>query len=160
IDLNVGETQVVELADHKKVRVRLLDLREARDELRNAVRRAEVRVQVADQEVTLVSANYRLPVTVAGVQIDCPVTKGYQQDNGKWPDGRDPGGLARAARLRLWPGAPLLAPGTFLYPVKQRWFASYTEMANEPVDGGDDPLSRQVYYHYGLDIGGAEGLVE
>jgi murein DD-endopeptidase MepM/ murein hydrolase activator NlpD len=35
-------------------------------------------------------------------------------------------------------------------------------MANEPVyvDGGDAPGPRKIYYHYGLDIGGSEGLVE
>ena len=35
-------------------------------------------------------------------------------------------------------------------------------MANEPsfVDGGDAPVNRKTYYHYGLDLGGAEGLTE
>jgi murein DD-endopeptidase MepM/ murein hydrolase activator NlpD len=35
-------------------------------------------------------------------------------------------------------------------------------MANEPtyVDGGEQPGRGNVYYHYGLDIGGAEGLVD
>ena len=44
-------------------------IRNDRDEMRDAVRKAEVKVDVAGQEVTLVSANYRLPITVAGVQI-------------------------------------------------------------------------------------------
>jgi hypothetical protein len=67
IDLNVGETQEVELPGGKKVAVKLLDLHEVRDELRNAVRKAEAAVEVAGERVSLVSANYRLPVTVAGV---------------------------------------------------------------------------------------------
>jgi murein DD-endopeptidase MepM/ murein hydrolase activator NlpD len=35
-------------------------------------------------------------------------------------------------------------------------------MANEPVfvDGGELPGKTNIYYHYGLDFGGAEGLVE
>jgi murein DD-endopeptidase MepM/ murein hydrolase activator NlpD len=77
--------------------------------------------------------------------------------------GIDPWGLDKAARIRLWPaGAPLLDSTTFLYPAKNRWFASLTHMANEPVfvDGGENPLVKKIYYHYGLDIGGAEGLVE
>src|SRR6202171_1272587 len=51
---------------------------------------------------------------------------------------------------------------TFRYPPRQRWFASATHMANEPVhvDGGENPLNKKIYYHYGLDIGGAEELVE
>jgi murein DD-endopeptidase MepM/ murein hydrolase activator NlpD len=53
-------------------------------------------------------------------------------------------------------------PGTFVYPVRQRWFASSTQMANEPcyVDAGERPQNRKIYYHYGLDFGGAEGLIE
>ncbi len=163
IDLNVGEVQEVELADGKKVRIKLLDLQETSDSLRNAVRKAEVKVEVAGTTVTLVSANYRLPLTVAGVQIDCPITRGYRKNSTKDTSGRDPWGLDKDARLRLWPaGAPLINPGTFLYPAKQRWFASGTQMANEPchVDGSEDPVVKQIYYHYGLDIGGAEGLVE
>src|SRR5215211_5755680 len=36
-------------------------------------------------------------------------------------------------------------------------------MANEPVfvDGGERPGDgKRIYYHYGLDIGGAEGMVD
>jgi len=35
-------------------------------------------------------------------------------------------------------------------------------MANEPVfvDGGERPSQRNIYYHYGLDFGGAEGMVD
>ncbi len=35
-------------------------------------------------------------------------------------------------------------------------------MANQPsfVDGSETPWGRRIYYHYGLDIGGAEGLTE
>ena len=109
---------------------------------------------------TLVSANYRLPVTVGGVQIDCPVTRGYYKNCDPFEDSW---GLDKDARLRLWPaGSPWVAPGTFVYPIKQRWFAGATQMANEPsfVDGGDAPAGRPIYYHSGLDIGGCEGLVE
>jgi murein DD-endopeptidase MepM/ murein hydrolase activator NlpD len=163
IDLAVGEWQEVELSSGKKVAVKLLNLQEKRDQLRNAVRKAEVTVEVAGEKLTIVSANYRLPVTVAGVQVDCPVTKGYRQNNAKGVSGEDPWGLDKDARLRLWPaGSPLLNLGTFVYPARQRWFASATHMANEPVhvDGGENPLDRSIYYHYGLDIGGAEGLVD
>src|SRR5438445_8642169 len=66
VDLNVGESGEVTLANGKKVAVRLVDLQESRDELRDAVRKAEVKVDVAGQEVALVSANYRLPNTIAG----------------------------------------------------------------------------------------------
>jgi murein DD-endopeptidase MepM/ murein hydrolase activator NlpD len=157
VDLDVGESQVVELGG-RRVTVRLLDLQEARDEVCGAVRSAQVRVEVDGRTVTLTSATYNLPVTAGSVQIDCPITKGYYRDTRT-----DAWGLEKDARLRLWPaGSPWMTPGSFAYPARQRWFASMTQMANEPVyvDGGDVPGPRKIYYHYGLDIGGSEGMVD
>ncbi len=163
VDLDVGQSAEVTLDDGNKVVVRLLDLKEQRDSLRSAVRRAEVQVEVAGQSVTLVSGTYRLPTTVGRIQIDCPITRGYLDRSTKTTGGLGPWGLERAARLRVWPaGSTLVNPGTFMYPARQRWFASSTQMANEPtyVDGGEKPGSGNIYYHYGLDIGGAEGHVD
>ena len=158
VDVNLGQSQEVALSNGKRVTVKLLDLQETRDSLRDAVREARVLVEVDGQQVSLTSANYELPRTVAGVRIDCPITKGYLTNcsSEAW-------GLAADARFRLWPaGSPLMNPGTFVYPAKQRWFASSTQMANEPcyVDAGERPQNRKIYYHYGLDFGGAEGLIE
>lgn len=158
VDLKLGESRTVELCSGKKVEVKLLDLQEVSDSVRNAVRKARVRVEVDGTPAELTSANYELPKTVGEVRIDCPITKGYLDNSGS-----DAWGLEKDARLRLWPAdSPLLTPGTFVYPVKQRWFASATQMANEPcyVDAGERPNVRKIYYHYGLDFGGAEGMVE
>lgn len=162
VDLNIGESQEVTLGE-KKVAVKLVELIETSDTLRNAVRRATATVDVGGQRVALVSANYNLPVTAGGVQIDCPITRGYTKNSTKTTGGIAPWGLVKDARLRLWPaGSPWLNPDTFQYPAKQAWFASQTQMANEPtyVDGGERPGMGNVYYHYGLDIGGAEGLID
>ncbi|MGD0091625.1 MAG: PKD domain-containing protein [Planctomycetota bacterium] len=158
LDLDLGETQETELADGSKARVKLLDLRETRDSVCKSLREVRVTVAVNGTPVTLSSANYRLPLTVGGVQIDCSVTRGYATGSKEnvWT-------LEKDARLRLWPaGSSWIEPGTFQYPVRQRWFASDTQMANEPVfvDGGERPGGAKPYYHYGLDFGGAEGLVE
>ena len=158
VDLDVGKSAEVELCDGDKVKVKLLDLRETRDSIRDAVREARVKIEIDGQTAWLTSANYELPRTVGKVRVDCPVTKGYVANSKS-----DAWGLEKDARLRLWPaGSPLLTPGSFVYPVKQRWFASATQMANEPcyVDAGERPDSRKIYYHYGLDFGGAEGMVE
>lgn len=157
VDLNLGEAAAVRLADGNTVEVKLLNLQERRDRLRNAVREARVTLQVNGQTLTLSSANYHLPVTVGGVQVDCPITKGFVQR------GSNPWALDKDARLRLWPaGAPWIQPGTFRYPLRQRWFANDTQMANEPtfVNGDEAPGKTNVYYHWGLDAGGAEGLTE
>lgn len=158
IDLEAGESAQVELSDGTKASVTLIAVHEVRDAIRSAVREARVELTVNGQRATLISATYHLPATVGGVQVDCPITKDYlaQSTEDHW-------GLQKTARLRLWPArSPWLRPGTFVYPVRQRWFASSTQMANEPVyvDGGENPASRSIYYHSGLDIGGAEGLID
>jgi murein DD-endopeptidase MepM/ murein hydrolase activator NlpD len=158
VDLQVGQQQQVKLPGGRTCTVKLLGVEETRDDLRNALRQARATVEVNGRKVTLVAANYQLPVAVGGVQIDCAVTKGCCRGSKG-----NPWALDADARLRLWPAdSPWIRPGTFVYPARQRWFASDTQMANEPtfVDGGEQPAQKSVYYHYGLDIGGAEGLVE
>jgi len=160
VDLDIGETQEIKLHGGTTAKIRLVGLTETRDRARDAVRRAEAKVEINGVVTNLVSATYHLPVTVGGVQIDCPITKGYYQNCDRWEDSW---GLDKDARLRLWPaGSPWLVPGTFVYPARQRWFATSTQMGNEPayVDGGESPARREVYYHSGLDIGGCEGLVD
>lgn len=158
VDLNLGESQTIRLCNGKKVTVQLLQLQERLDPLRQAVREARVQVEVDGQPVELTSATYHLPTRIGDVKIDCSITKGYNSngDPSSWA-------LDKDARLRLWPAdSPLLRPGTFKYPVKQKWFASLTQMCNVPtyVDGCENPARKNVYYHNGLDIGGCEGLTE
>jgi len=158
VDLNVGETANVELSDGETVAVKLISLDERRDAIRNAVREARVKVQVNDEVLELVSATYRLPVKTGKVQVDCSITKGYNSNGSP-----DSWSLDKDARIRLWPAdSPLLKAGTFTYPVKQRWFASLTQMCNVPtyVDGCEQPSLKKIYYHNGLDIGGSEALTE
>ncbi len=154
VDLNVGESTTVELCDGENVEVKLVDLQETCDPIRQAVRSAMVTVQIDGEELTIESGMYNLPQRVAGVQIDCSITKGYNSNGTPsfW-------GLDKDARLRLWPKeSPLMKPGSLIYPVDQRWFATRTWFDNEPVDGGTKILP-QIYYHSGLDIGGSEGQV-
>jgi murein DD-endopeptidase MepM/ murein hydrolase activator NlpD len=157
-DLKVGEAAEVELPGGRKVRVRLLELEEFRDDVCDAVRRARVRVEIDGRAEWVESAHYNLPATVGEFQVDCPITRGTVANART-----DVWALRKDARIRIWPaGSPWLPPGTFRYPVRQRWFAGLTQMANEPVfvDGGDIPGPRKIYYHWGLDIGGSEGQVE
>src|SRR5688572_16455917 len=159
VDLNINEAQEITLSDKTQVRVKLLSVDETRAPMRNAVRQARVKVELNGQSLVLTSATYHLPVKFAGIQIDCPITKGHVGNSSQgnaW-------GLLKDARLRFWPASsPWIEPGTFVYPLKQRWFASHTQMANEPsfVDGGEVPANKKIYYHYGLDSGGAEGMEE
>jgi len=154
VDLNVGQQRAVKLADGKTTTVKLLDLQETRDKLRNAVRQTRVKVELDGRIVTLPSATYHLPITVGRVQIDCPITKGHVQP------GSNPWALDADVRLRLWPApSPWIRPGTFGYPATQRWFASGTLMANE-IGDGERTADKSIYYHWGLDIGGAERMVD
>lgn len=162
VDLAIGESQSVMLANGKRVEVKLVEVREEKDALRGAVRKSDVRIAVNGETLELASANYRLPQKVGAVRVDCPITGGYTRNSSKSSAGHAPWGLKKDARLRIWAAdEPVIDPMTFRYPARQRWFASATQMANEPtyVDGGEKPSTGAVYYHYGLDIGGAEGNV-
>jgi len=158
LDLDRGEEVKVELSDGSTAVVKLLEVKETRDPIRNAIRSASVVVEVNGKKTTLHAGNYHLPVNFAGVQIDCSLTSGYYLNTNQ-----DRWGLEKDARIRLWPaGSPMVAPGTFAYPVKQRWFASGTQFSNEPtfVDGGEVPANKKVYYHNDLDFGGCEAMVD
>jgi murein DD-endopeptidase MepM/ murein hydrolase activator NlpD len=158
VDLKIGESAEVKLADGSIAKVKLLDLQEKMDTMSAAVREAKVRIEVNGKAAWLTSANYNLPHTVGSVQVDCPITRGYNANSGN-----DSWGLEKDARLRLWPaGAPWIEPGTFVYPIRQKWFATMTQFSNEPtyVDGGDKPDRKKIYYHNDLDFGGCEALVD
>ena len=158
IEIDVGATEHVQLSDGKHATVKLLSIGETRNKARSAIREARAEVEIQGSRAALFCGNYRLPVTLGEVQVDCTVTKAYYQntDHDHW-------GVEKDARLRLWPaGSPFMPADSMVYPVRQRWFASRTQMANEPtyVDEGERISSAKIYYHAGLDIGGAEGLVD
>jgi len=158
VDIDVGATDTVQFSDGRRATVKLLSTSETRDKARSAIREARAEVEINGSRATLSCGNYRLPVTLGGVQVDCTVTKAYYQNTN-----HDHWGLEKDARLRLWPaGSPFMPPGAMVYPVRQRWFASRTQMGNEPtyVDAGESISTAKIYYHAGLDIGGAEGLVD
>ena len=159
VDLDIGETQQLVLHDKSQARVTLLELTETRDSVRQALRKAQVKVRVNGRIFSLVCSTYHLPTAAGTVQIDCPVTRGYRENSSK----ANAWGLIKDARLRLWPArSPWIRPGTFVYPVRQKWFASDTQMGNVPcyVNACDTPAQKGIYYHYGLDFGGSEGIEE
>lgn len=155
IDLNVGETAAVQLTDGSEAEVSVLGVREERDPIRRVLRRADVDIKINGHPVTLPSGLYNLPVTVAGVRVDCPVTQGYmvRSSADRW-------GIDKDVRLRFWPkDGPLTEPEKFRYPIRQKLFASKTFFDNQPVDGGNE-VSKTVYYHSGVDLGAMEGSTE
>jgi murein DD-endopeptidase MepM/ murein hydrolase activator NlpD len=160
VNLAIGEAYTYTTQQQVEKKITLLALRETRDRFRDAVRWAEVDLDVNGQPVTVPVALYTLPVVVQDIKVDVPVSKGYI---GKSSHGNVWGFPAdKDIRLRVWDAdQPLLEPGTFCYPVQQRWFASDTQMANEPcyVDAAEDPTSKTVYYHYGLDFGGYDRMI-
>jgi murein DD-endopeptidase MepM/ murein hydrolase activator NlpD len=160
VDLNKGESTEVNLPEGSRLRIKLVNVQEVRDTLRSAVREARAVVEVNGRRTNLFSGNYHLPVTLGEVQVDCPVTQGYYRNHDSFEDSW---GMVKDARVRLWPArSSWFEAGKFVYPAKQRWFASATQIGNEPsyVDGGDRPPGRSIYYHSGNDIGGCEGLTE
>jgi len=157
-ELDIGESREISLTNGEIVVLKLLDINAFRDSLRNAIRVVEVKVSINGEEFIMGSGNYLLPVEAGGIQIDCPVVKDYSINSTKnrWK-------LSKDARFRLWPkGSSFIEPGTFVYPLKQAWFAAMSQSGNEPtyVDWGENPANKRIYYHSGHDFGGAEGLDE
>ena len=64
VDLDRGETVEVRLPGGGKSTVKLVEVKETRDSLREALRRADVTVEINGRTTTLTSGNYRLPVRV------------------------------------------------------------------------------------------------
>ena len=158
VDLKTEERRTVTLSNGASVAVRLVTTAEARDGAQMAVREARVSVEIDGVPVTLGCANYQLPRTVGRVQVDCPVTGSYLRNTST-----DHWGLRAAARLRFWPaGSAWMTPNEMGYPLRQRWFLTHTQMANEPtyVDRGEVRSRQKVYYHSGLDLGGAEAMAQ
>jgi len=151
VDLNIGESQEVTLHNNETCRIKVLDVREKRDQVMHAIRQIEVDVKVNGQKATMISGLYRLPRFVGGVQIDCPVTANYNRDShvNHW-------GIVKDVRFRLWPkDSDWIHPNSFVYPVGQRWFASQTWFSNEAVSARS---GGKFYYHAGLDLGASEYL--
>lgn len=154
VDLKLGESVQVEFSDGRKVSLKLLDLEETKEAVCSAVWLSRAKVEVDGREAWLTAGTYNLPVTVGAAQIDCTMTRGPYENAAT-----DYWSLEKDARFRLWPaGSPLVEPGTFVYPVRQRWFAGDTQISNEPVIV--DARPGKLYYHSGLDLGGAEGLID
>lgn len=158
VDLNIGEEQEVKLTDGSTATVKLHYTNTVKDSTQQAVRAAYAGVEVNGLLLKLGCGNYELPLMAAGVQIDCTVSRAYYENSNT-----DHWGLEKDARVRVWPfSSRWLAAGAMIYPVRARWNASMTQMSNEPtyVDRGERVTRKKIYYHSGLDIGGAEGLTE
>jgi murein DD-endopeptidase MepM/ murein hydrolase activator NlpD len=143
------------LSDGARVRVSLLGVQARREPAMRMIEEVSAELRVNEERVTLGCGGYRLPVAVGGVQVDVTAAAPLSQDSSYdwWK-------LRKAARVRLWPaGSPWIEPGSFAYPLRQRWFASATWFSNEPVSRRPGPAGK-VYYHAGMDFGAAEGLVE
>jgi hypothetical protein len=76
VDLDIGQSRKVTLADGTTVTVKLLEIREKRDPVRQALRGADVTVEVNGVRGVLPCATHHLPTRLSGIRIDCPVVKG------------------------------------------------------------------------------------
>jgi len=157
-ELDVDEATEVRLSNGELIKLKLLELNINHDSVRKAIRGYDVTISVDGSQTTLASGPYSLPVQVGKVQIDCPSIKAYQNRSTK-----DYWKLNKDTYFRLWPkDGSYTQAGTFVYPLKQKWFANMTQSGNEPVyvNGAERIGSEKVYYHAGHDIGGAEGMDE
>ncbi|NOZ22546.1 MAG: hypothetical protein GXP25_15800 [Planctomycetes bacterium] len=161
-DLAVGETVEVALDDGKAHQIKLVSVDEPPCAVRGVIRFPKITVDVDGEQADVPAALYHMPQVVNGVRIGCSVTRGVAEAVGR---NQDVYALDKDARIRCWdPDAPLFDDPPLVYPVKQRWFASMTQMANERcfVNACESPPKKPdeyVYHHYGMDFGGHDRAV-
>ena len=162
IALAIDETTHFTTRNGEPVPIRLVGIRHTRDTIRGGIRSATATLRVRETEINIPVGGYAMPTVVENVKLDVAVTRDYLERNLKadqWrlPDGKD-------AILRIWDAdSPLLTPGTFVYPVKQRFLSTLTQIGNEIVHvngAGFEPPDAPIYYHCCVDIGGSDGLDE
>ncbi len=160
VEMNVGETQDVMLTNGKSVKLAFNDMEIIRDSVRQGIRAVKLKISVDGEEKIIGSGNYNLPVTVGTVKIDCPVIKEHTARSGYY---KNDGIMQGDARFRLWPvNSPFIQPGTFGFPLEQKWLSIRTQSQNEPAGLGwaEGRDSENVGYHSTHDFGGAEAMNE
>lgn len=161
-DLRVNESARLDPGDGRERVLTLREVREPKDAVRGVIREPSVVLDIDGEEVEIGAALYNLPRSVAEMRVDCAVTRGVAESIAL---NKDLYVLAGDARIRCWPATGFLfGPQPIVYPVRQRWFATMTQLGNERtyVDAGELVLNqpgKPVYYHYGTDIGGYDKAV-
>jgi murein DD-endopeptidase MepM/ murein hydrolase activator NlpD len=161
-DLRVNQPVTLDPGDGRERVLTLCEVREPRDAVRGTIREPSVLLDIDGEAVEIKAALYNLPRSVAGMRVDCAVTRGVAESIAVW---KDVFCLSGDARIRCWPDEGFLFGLTpIVYPVQQRWFASMTQLGNEKtyVDAGEltnHQPGKHVYYHFGTDIGGYDKAV-
>jgi len=156
-DLNIGESVEFQSRTGQKRRITLVAVHEQPDRVRGVIRFPRITVDVGGERADLVAALYRLPSVVNGVKIGCSVTRSVALSNvGEYAMDKD-------ARIRCWdPDAPFFGPQPMVYPVRQMWFVSKTQLGNEKtyaLSGELELCGKSIYYHHGVDIMGYDKAV-
>ena len=160
VDMNVGDTTEITLYDGTTATITVLDTMIRRDRIRLAIREAKIKLSVDGEEKWLTAGNYNLPVEFKNVKIDVPFIKLYLS-NGNFPDGMWK--IHKDIRLRVWPvNAPVNPDGLIAYPIDQKFLATNTTAALEPVEIDHDNIKPNsndpIYYHWGIDMAGVKAV--
>ena len=161
-DLKVNKSVALDPGDGRERTITLREIREPKDAVRGTIREPSIVLDIDGEKVEIKAGLYNLPQSVAGMRVDCAVTRGVAESIAIY---KDLYVLSGDARIRCWPAEGFLfGPKPIVYPAQQRWFASMTQLGNEKtyVDAGEMSLhqpGKHVYYHYGTDIGGYDKAV-
>ena len=160
VDLNIGETTEVTLYDGTTVTIRIVQTKIIKDRIRLAIREAKIKVAVDGEEKWITAGNYNLPIEYEKVKIDIPIIRAYFA-NANFPD--DMWKLAKDVRLRVWPvNQPVNPDGLIAYPIDQKFLATNTTAALEPVEIDHDNVKPnpydKIYYHWGIDMAGVKAV--
>jgi len=149
IYLDPGESCTFQLKDGTEKRIRLASVKEYEDPVIHLTRRAEVRVEIDGQPVTLACAPYTMPTQMQGLRIQADTTSAWLA-------------IPKRVQLSLWDASePIVDTSLFCFPLPgYRLFSQGMQAYNEPVHLGDrdgDPAGQRFYHNYGVDLAGYEG---
>jgi len=149
IYLDPGDDRAFRLKDGTERRIHLVSVKEYDDPVIHLTRRAEVKVEIDGQPITLTCAPYTMPTETHGLRIQADTTSAWLA-------------IPKRVQLSLWDASePVVDASLFCFPLPgYRLFSQGMQAYNEPVHLGDrdgDPVGQRFHHNYGVDFAGYEG---
>jgi murein DD-endopeptidase MepM/ murein hydrolase activator NlpD len=150
--LDIGEEYSFKRKDGSERLIRLISVKEHRDNVIRRMRRAEIGVGINGVPLHLTCAPYVMPIEINGIRIQADTTSGW-------------GNIPKSVQFSIWDSTdPIVNVDRFSFPISNYALFSHSmQCYNEVVHLGrndGDPQGPNFYHDYGIDLAGYEGREE